>query len=130
MYSLDDFRSDIPSYEQDILQRNWIKFRPAVDTYQQSKYGGFPAPLAQTRPSVIPEHVCLANLSEEEIEFCGNLLFPGRVKQGHRTENAAIPVQSTVTGKNLIPLILKRFYFYFSFNHKVNFYIHHIKLCQ
>ncbi len=102
MYSLDEFRSHIPSYEHDIFQRSWLKFRPAVDTYQQTnqtKYGDFPAPLAQTKPSIIPEHVRLADLSEEEIEFCGNLLFPGLVKQGCRMENTGMPAKLKVTGK-------------------------------
>ncbi len=100
MYSIDEFRSHIPSYEHDILHRSWITIRPAVDTYQQTnqtKYGGFPAPLTQTKHAIIPDHVRLADLSEEEIEFCGNLLFPGLVKQGCRMENTGMPAKWKVT---------------------------------
>ena len=103
MVSLEDFRLFIPNYEKDFVERSWV--RSTCSTPRNH-----PALSAQTGPkSLLPDGVCLGNLSEAEVEFLGARLFPaddeGTVERGNRTEN---------TGRQLPSLYVGKYLFFFS----------------
>lgn len=85
-------RSFFPHYEHDYLQRNMMRYRCT------------PAPLAQTGSkykSLLPQGVCLANLSEKEIDFLGSHLFSSGPVQGPRVENTDMCSTTQVRGKDI-----------------------------